>query len=158
MQNNCIICLEEIKDNDFIIKFIGNCNCKAIVHQKCGSEWLELNKVCIICKKEINNNEFKVEKFIKKIENTKNKLKNKIINKIQNKDLHNELLPKPIIIKNEDSNISIINQGNIIRITRNNCRHEELNYTNNKKICAIALSILLFILIIIIIALFYIMN
>ena len=160
MQTNCIICLEDINIGDKIIKFKGECKCKALVHYKCGNEWLQLNKNCIICKKEIMANEYE-ETFYKNKKNVNEIINNNYINfdiyELENndikykKDKNNEIAITVNNIENQN-----INQ--IITIPRNNFRHEQISNSKKKKICVIIFTAIMFIIVIFIIFFFYFNN
>ena len=56
--NNCIICFENFKENEMILKL----NCFHIFHKNCIENWLKNYSICPICKNEkINENIIKYE-------------------------------------------------------------------------------------------------
>lgn len=67
--DNCIICLENIKNNSFIDKCIRKCNCNYKIHTLCLFNYIsnnidnKKNVCCLTCKKEII--EYKKYKLIK---------------------------------------------------------------------------------------------
>jgi len=72
--NECIICLENLLENDTITIINNKCKCfnNLNIHYKCLNNWLNLYKNCIICtinidKKDIENkSEFEIT-YLKRI-------------------------------------------------------------------------------------------
>ena len=72
--NECIICLENLLENNTITIINNKCKCynNLNIHYKCLNNWLNLYKNCIICttkidKKDIDNNTDYELTFLKKI-------------------------------------------------------------------------------------------
>ncbi len=83
ISENCVICLNELLDNNNDNKNISTLLCGHQFHTKCISQWMLKNKKCPLCREVINTGENNEEKSLNSNENSIDERLSEIIWEVQ---------------------------------------------------------------------------